>query len=107
MGEFVRLEVDDGVGVIRIDRPPANAIDLRVGLELGETVREAEERADVGALVVWGGPKLFAAGAGIKAMAGWSKDEGRPSVQALRDVCDLLEGIQKISIAAITGLALA
>jgi enoyl-CoA hydratase/carnithine racemase len=106
MGEFVRLEVDDGVGVIRIDRPPANAIDLRVGVELGETVREAEERSDVGALVVWGGPKLFAAGADIKAMADWSKDEVRPSVQALGDVCDLLERIQKISIAAITGFAL-
>ena len=106
MGEFVRLEVDDGVGVIRIDRPPANAIDLRVGVELGETVREAEERSDVGALVVWGGPKLFAAGADIKAMAGWSKDGVRPSVQALGDVCELLERIRKISIAAITGFAL-
>jgi enoyl-CoA hydratase/carnithine racemase len=74
MGEFVRLEIDDGVGVIRIDRPPANAIDLRVGVELGESVREAEERSDVGALVVWGGPRFFAAGADIKAMAGWSKD---------------------------------
>jgi enoyl-CoA hydratase len=106
MGEFVRLEVDDGVGVIRIDRPPANAIDLRVGVELGETIGEAEERSDVGALVVWGGPKLFAAGADIKAMAGWTKDEVRPSVQALGDACDLLERIGKISIAAITGYAL-
>src|SRR5438552_1672930 len=50
MGEFVRLEVDDGVGVIRIDRQPANAIDLQVGLELGEAVREAEGRSDVGAV---------------------------------------------------------
>ena len=106
MGEFVRLEVDDGVGVIRIDRPPANAIDLRVGVELGETIGEAEGRSDVGALVVWGGPKLFAAGADIKAMAGWTKDEVRPSVEALGDACDLLERIGKISIAAITGYAL-
>jgi enoyl-CoA hydratase len=106
MGEFVRLEVDDGVGVIRIDRPPANAIDLRVGVELGETISEAEERSDVGALVVWGGRKLFAAGADIKAMAGWTKDEVRPSVEALGDACDLLERIGKISIAAITGYAL-
>ncbi|MDP9302262.1 MAG: enoyl-CoA hydratase-related protein [Actinomycetota bacterium] len=106
MGEFVRLEVDDGVGVVRIDRPPANAIDLQVGIELEETIREAEGRSDVGALVVWGGPKLFAAGADIKAMAGRSKDEVRPSVDALGDACDLLERIGKISIAAITGYAL-
>src|SRR2546430_10369749 len=71
MGEFVRLEVDDGVGVIRIDRPPANAIDLQVGVELREEIREAEERSDVGALVLWGGPKLFSAGADINAMGPW------------------------------------
>ena len=71
-----------------------------------ETIREAEGRSDVGALVLWGGPKLFAAGADIKAMAGWTKDEVRPSVEALGEACDLLERIEKISIAAITGYAL-
>ena len=106
MGEFVRLEVDDGVGVIRIDRPPANAIDLQVGVELREEIREAEERSDVGAFVLWGGPKLFSAGADIKAMAPWGKDEVRASVEALGEVCDVLERIQKVSIAGINGYAL-
>src|SRR5206468_6676241 len=63
MREFVRLEVDDGVAVVRLDRPPANAIDLQVGRELGSAFGEASDRDDVGAVVVWGGPKLFAAGA--------------------------------------------
>jgi len=106
MGEFVHLEIDDGVGVIRLDRPPANAIDLQVGLELQEAIREVDGRSDVGALVLWGGPKLFAAGADIKAMAEWSGDEVRPSVEALGDACELLETIPKVSIAAITGYAL-
>jgi enoyl-CoA hydratase len=106
MGEFVHLEVDDGVGAIRLDRPPANAIDLQTGLELQDAIREAGGRADVGALVVWGGPELFAAGADIKAMAGWSAEEVRPSVEALGDACDLLEELPKVSIAAVTGYAL-
>jgi enoyl-CoA hydratase len=106
MREFVHLEVDDGVAVIRLDRPPANAIDLAVGVELQEAIREANERADVGALVLWGGPKLFAAGADIKAMAEWAAEQVRPSVEALGDACDLLEEIPKVSIAAITGYAL-
>jgi enoyl-CoA hydratase/carnithine racemase len=106
MREFVHLQVDDGVGVIRLDRPPANAIDLKVGVELQEAIREANERADVGALVLWGGRKLFAAGADIKAMAEWSAEQVRPSVEALGDACDLLEEIPKVSIAAITGYAL-
>jgi len=106
MGEFVHLDVDDDVGVIRLDRPPANAIDLQVGLELQDAIREAGDRPEVGAVVVWGGPKLFAAGADIKAMADWSAEEVRPSVAALGDACDLLEDLPKVSIAALTGYAL-
>jgi enoyl-CoA hydratase len=106
MGERVRLEVDDGVGVVRLDRPPANAIDLQMGLELQDTIAEASERDDVGAVVVWGGERIFAAGADIKAMVAWGPDEVRPSVEALGGACDLLERIPKIAIAAVTGYAL-
>src|SRR5207344_3000305 len=73
---------------------------------LQEAIREAEGRSEVGALVVWGGPKIFAAGADIKAMVAWSKEEARPSVEALGQACDLLERIPKVAIAAITGYAL-
>ena len=54
-------------------------------------------------ILLWKNPMITI---DIKAMAGWSKDEVRPSVQALGDVCELLERIRKISIAAITGFAL-
>lgn len=106
MGEFVRLEVDEGVGVIRLDRPPANAIDLQVGQELLAGIEEANQRDDVGAIVVWGGPKIFAAGADIKAMAEWGPEEVRPSVDALGAACDLLASSSIISIAAVNGYAL-
>ena len=53
----MHLEVDDGVGVVRLDRPPANAIDLQLGLELQAAIAEAGERDEVGAIVVWGGPR--------------------------------------------------
>ena len=106
MGEFVRLDVEDGVAVIRLDRPPANAIGLQVGLELHQAIREADRHGDIGAIVVWGGPKIFAAGADIKAMATWGAEEVRPSVDALGDACDLLETIDTVSIAAVNGYAL-
>jgi enoyl-CoA hydratase len=106
MGGYVRLDVDDGVGVIRLDRPPANAIDLALAEDLHATITEASSRADVGAIVLWGGPKIFAAGADIKAMATWGPDEVRPSVDALGAACDLLEEIDTVSIAAINGHAL-
>jgi enoyl-CoA hydratase/carnithine racemase len=106
MGGDVRLEVDDGVGVIRLDRPPANALDLDLSLALQATIREADGRSDVGAIVVWGGPRIFAAGADIKAMATWGPEEVRPSVDALGAACDLLETIDTVSIAAVNGFAL-
>ena len=106
MGEFVRLEVDDGVGVVRLERPPANAINHQVGIELQAAFREAGERDDIGAIVVWGGPRIFAAGADIKAMVGFGPEEIRPVVAALGDALDLLEVLPKVSIAAINGYAL-
>jgi enoyl-CoA hydratase/carnithine racemase len=106
MGGYVQLEVDDGVGVIRLDRPPANAIDLALAEELQIAIREADGRHDVGAIVLSGGPKIFAAGADIKAMATWGPEEVRPSVDALGEACDLLEAIDTVSIAAVNGYAL-
>jgi len=69
-------------------------------------VPEAAERDDVGALVIWGGPKIFAAGADIKAMAEFGPAEIRPVVAALADALDALEALPKVSIAAINGYAL-
>ena len=106
MPELVHLEVDDGVGVIRLDRPPANAISLQLSIELLDALEDAGSRDDVGALVLWGGPKLFAAGADIKEMVDHGPDEIREQVTKLGDACDLLEVTPKISIAAITGFAL-
>jgi enoyl-CoA hydratase/carnithine racemase len=101
-----RLDVDDGVGVVRLDRPPANAMDLSMGVALQDVITEAGARDDIGAIVVWGGPKIFAAGADIKAMAGWGPEEVRPSIEALGSACDLLEESSKPAIAAINGVAL-
>ncbi|MGH2680339.1 MAG: enoyl-CoA hydratase/isomerase family protein [Actinomycetota bacterium] len=106
MPDLVHLDVDDGVGIVRLDRPPANAISLRLSIELLDALEEAAAREDVGALVLWGGPKLFAAGADIKEMVDHGPDQIREQVTKLGDACDLLEAIPKISIAAITGFAL-
>ncbi len=106
MGEFVRLEVEGGVGTIRLDRPPANAIDEVVSHELRDAALEAGSRDDVRAVVVWGGPKIFAAGADIKVMAGFTPEQIRPVVSALGDALVVVEEIPKVTIAAINGYAL-
>lgn len=109
MGEFVRLEVDGErrVGTIRIDRPPMNALSSQVFRELIEVTDEAGARDDVGAVVVWGGPKIFAAGADIKEFPNWSYHDVVSQVGAnLQRALDLLARLPKVTIAAVNGYAL-
>ncbi|MBI4260723.1 MAG: enoyl-CoA hydratase/isomerase family protein [Actinobacteria bacterium] len=106
MGEVVRLEVEGGVGTIRLDRPPMNAIDEALTVELREAALEAGLRDDVRAVVLWGGEKVFAAGADIKMMAGMSPAEAKPMIAALQDTFSVVEEIPKVTIAAINGVAL-
>ncbi|MBA3551425.1 MAG: enoyl-CoA hydratase/isomerase family protein [Actinobacteria bacterium] len=106
MGQLVRLEVEDGVGTIRLDRPPMNAIDEDLTRELGEVALEASSREDVRAVVLWGGEKVFAAGADVKMMAPMSPWEVKPMITRLQDVFSIVEAIPKVTIAAVTGYAL-
>ncbi|MGH2675053.1 MAG: enoyl-CoA hydratase/isomerase family protein [Actinomycetota bacterium] len=106
MGEFVRLEVEDGVGTIRLDRPPMNAIDEDLTRDLREAALEAGRREDVGAVVLYGGEKVFAAGADVKMMASMGPAEVRPMIQNLQEVFNAVEDIPQVTIAAITGYAL-
>ena len=108
MGEFVRLEVDAErrVGTILLDRPPMNALSTQVFTEIGECLAEAEASDDVAALVVWGGPKVFAAGADIKQFPEWGPDDARASSTGFNGVLDRLARSPLVSIAAINGYAL-
>jgi enoyl-CoA hydratase/carnithine racemase len=106
MGEFVRIERDDAVATIRLDRPPANALSEAVSLELWDAAREVESDEGVRAVVVWGGERIFAAGADVKAMAEFGPREVEPSVGALEGALRHLEAIPKPVIAAMNGYAL-
>ncbi|KQX69638.1 enoyl-CoA hydratase/isomerase family protein [Angustibacter sp. Root456] len=106
MGEFVRLEVDGGIGTIRLDRPPMNALNAQVQDEIGAAAREATERRDVSAVVVYGGEKVFAAGADIKQMQGMSYTDMVDRSAALQSTLGAVARIPKPTVAAITGYAL-
>jgi enoyl-CoA hydratase len=106
VGEFVRLEVDGAVGTIRLDRPPMNALNVVVQEEIRATAVEAAQRPDVRAVVVYGGPKVFAAGADIKEMAGMGYAEMIERAGALSTAFAAVAQIPKPVIAAVTGYAL-
>jgi enoyl-CoA hydratase/carnithine racemase len=106
MGEFVNLEVADGVGTIRIDRPKMNALNAQVQEEIRAAAVEASEREDVKAVVVYGGERVFAAGADIKEMADMSYTDMVERSAALQSSFTAVAKIPKPVVAAVTGYAL-
>jgi enoyl-CoA hydratase/carnithine racemase len=104
--EFVRLEVDGGIGTIRLERPPMNALNRQMQEELRATATEAQQRADVRAVIVYGGEKVFAAGVDVKELAGMSYADMAVRAGALSSAFSSVAAIAKPTVAAITGYAL-
>src|SRR5689334_10627395 len=106
MAEFVRLEVKDGIGTIRLERPPMNALNTQVQEELRAAATEATADAEVRAVIVYGGEKVFAAGADIKEMADMSYVDMAGRAADLSSALGAIARIPKPVVAAITGYAL-
>jgi enoyl-CoA hydratase len=106
MAEFVHLEVADGVATIRLDRPPMNALNVTVQEEIRAAANEASERDDVRAVIVYGGERVFAAGADIKEMAEMSFTDMAHRSGPLQSSLTAVARIPKPVVAAVTGYAL-
>ncbi|MDQ4065712.1 MAG: enoyl-CoA hydratase-related protein [Actinomycetota bacterium] len=106
MGEFVNLEVSEGVGTIRLDRPKLNPLNAQVARELGDIVDAVRADEQVRAVVIWGGEKVFAAGADIKEMGKLDAITMFRYIGEFQDVFTRLERLPQITIAAINGYAL-
>jgi enoyl-CoA hydratase/carnithine racemase len=100
------LEVREGVGTILLDRPPMNALDVATQDRLRELAEEATRRDDVRAVVLYGGEKVFAAGADIKEMQAMDHAAMVVRSKALQDSFSAVARIPKPVVAAVTGYAL-
>ncbi|WP_024796608.1 enoyl-CoA hydratase-related protein [Tomitella biformata] len=106
MSEFVTLEVSEGIGTIRLNRPPMNALNRQVQIELQAAALEAADRDDVKAVIVYGGEKVFAAGADVKELAQFSAEQMGEIVGDLQRAIGSISEIPKPTVAAISGYAL-
>ncbi|MEW2132056.1 enoyl-CoA hydratase-related protein [Streptomyces sp. NPDC005435] len=102
----VNLEVSEGVGTLRLDRPPMNALDIATQDRLKELAEEATRRDDVRAVVIYGGERVFAAGADIKEMQDIDHLGMVQRARALQDAFTAVARIPKPVVAAVTGYAL-
>ena len=101
---FVSVERrPDDVAVLRLDRPKANALSLAVLEQIEVAARDLTQHPP-GAVVVWGGPRIFAAGADISEFGG--PREARGINRQFRTAFDALAGIPRATIAAVCGYAL-
>src|SRR6516165_2702617 len=106
MAEFVRVERDQGIATIRLDRPKMNALNAQVQDEIAAAALEVDADPGVRAVVLFGGEKVFAAGADIKEMAEASFAEVAVDSRRLQAAFTAVARIGKPVVAAITGYAL-
>ena len=105
-GDHVSTSVEDGIGTIRIDKPKMNPLDSGIQDGLGEAARELGRDDSVAAVVVWGGEKVFAAGADIKEMLDMSYTDMAKRGRVLQEQFTEVARIPKPTVAAIEGYAL-
>jgi len=101
---FVQVQRrDDGVAVVRLDRPKMNALSPELLEQLGAVAAELTIEPP-GAVVIWGGERIFAAGADISAFGGPA--EARVIGGLFLDTLDAVVAIPRATIAAVAGYAL-
>jgi enoyl-CoA hydratase/carnithine racemase len=102
---LVQFTTDANVGIIRLDRPPVNALNAALVADIAEAVGEAGHPS-LRAIVVTGGDH-FAAGADIKEFAAvFERDDEDMLAADLGRAVSRLEQLDKPTIAAVTGFAL-
>ena len=75
--DYLEVTVSDAVAVVRIDRPPVNAQNIRMRDEFVGVFDEMSEREDVRVVILTGTGKVFCAGADIKEMLELEQTPGR------------------------------
>lgn len=107
MTEHVAVSTDEhGVATIRVDRAPVNALNAAVWTALHDAAVTLAGDDDVRAVVLWGGPKVFAAGADIRAMAQETFQSFAAVGAGLQEAFRALAYLPKVLVAAVNGYAL-
>jgi enoyl-CoA hydratase/carnithine racemase len=106
MAEFVTVQTDQAVATIRLERPPMNALNAQLQDEIAAAAAQVTADQEVRAVILYGGEKVFAAGADIKEMADASYGRMAADTRRLQDAFTAVAKIPKPVVAAITGYAL-
>lgn len=104
MGKFIEYQVEDGIGIARLNKPPANTYDLELMQELDGVIEEVRFDDDVKVAILASKlEKFFSAGADIRMLT-----ESEPDFKAMfclhcQETLVKMENTPKVWIAAING----
>lgn len=101
-------EKEDHIAIITLNRPRSmNAINSEFVDELGRILNEITTDDEIGAVIITGSEKVFAAGADIKEVVGiGTPAQAHKFVTKVQSVFNKIESVEKPVIAAVSGLAL-
>jgi enoyl-CoA hydratase/carnithine racemase len=102
----IHIEASGDVAIVRIDRPPANALDLDL-LAKGHEVRERLAGEEPGAVVITGRERFFSAGMDLKAAPTLSAGEQRHTVDGINRLFTGWYSFPRPVVAAVNGHAVA
>ncbi len=99
----LELERDGAVAVLRISRPPANALNLPLAREATAALTALAADEDLRALILTGTGAYFSAGLDLKEVPSYSPQEQRAMVEEVNRVFACLYAFPLPTIAAING----
>ena len=103
--EFILVETRGRVGLVTLNRPKLNPLNDQLMNELGDALLKFDGDEAIGAMVITGNDKAFAAGADIAAMSKWGYMDVYKSEYITRN-WETIKRIRKPVIAAVAGYAL-
>jgi enoyl-CoA hydratase/carnithine racemase len=110
MADLVQVEtggdVPPGVATIRLNRPPMNVLNAEIQEQLRDAAGRLRADDSVRAVVLYGGEKVFAAGADVKEFAGQDHAAAMRDAGRLTSALTAIARLPKPVIAAVTGYAL-
>jgi enoyl-CoA hydratase len=107
--EFVSINLGahhPGVGTLVLSRPPTNAMTRQTYREIVEAAAEVGRRADIAAVIIFGGHEIFSAGDDMPQLRSLTAPEAEIWARVRREAVDAVAAIPKPTVAAITGYAL-
>ncbi|UCH89956.1 MAG: enoyl-CoA hydratase/isomerase family protein [Thermoplasmata archaeon] len=103
---YLHLTKSDNCAIVEIDRPPVNALNTDVVVEISQLFQELESDPEVSAVILIGRGKAFVAGADISEMENMSSAEAEQFSARGQNAMNAVANIPKPVIAAINGFAL-